>query len=134
MCGPQPTSLKTEPIGLWQAMSNSSNTFSLSRRYFSSVSLANQPPFKLAKKMNVEIFQKLTSKSRTTLQLLNAFEDDVNNTCTSVANVNNRFEALSDTQFIENKVRDDSPETEEPSVEVQVRRDLHLKVDAFTRV
>lgn len=70
----------------------------------------------------LNLFQKLIDKSHAALNLLNSFENDVNRTCTSVANINNRFKALSDTQFIENKVRDESPETEKcDTVPVQVR-------------
>lgn len=45
----------------------------------------------------------------------------MNDTCTYIANVDNRFNALSDTQFIENNIRDDGFETEASFSEIQVR-------------
>lgn len=63
-----------------------------------------------------------------TLNLLNSFENDVNKTCISVANINNRFTALSDTQFIENKVQDEILEPNECEL---VTPEVRLKVSCF---
>lgn len=67
-----------------------------------------------------------------TLKLLNSFENDVNKTCISVANINNRFMALSDTQFIENKVQDEileSNECESVTSEVRLKAVFCFKID-----
>ncbi len=56
-------------------------------------------------------FQKLFDKSRSTLNLLRSFENDVSQTCIHAANIINHFGALSDTQFMESKV-EESPEME----------------------
>ncbi|XP_046683967.1 WASH complex subunit 2-like [Homalodisca vitripennis] len=51
--------------------------------------------------------QKLLSETHSTLKALDSLESEVATTCVEVSNIGSRFWALSDTQFVENRVYDD---------------------------
>ncbi|XP_065226639.1 WASH complex subunit 2-like [Planococcus citri] len=57
--------------------------------------------------------EKILAKANASLQSLNSFENDVNQTCISIANTSNKFKSLSDTQFIESKVQEENSDVNE---------------------
>lgn len=58
--------------------------------------------------------QKIFTQANSTLHSLNSLENDINQTCISVANSSNKFKALSDTQFIESKIQEETIESNGP--------------------